>query len=240
LWLVDLPATAAALDVIEAEGPRLSAADERKISASRDPVTRCERRAAHIALRLLIERAFGPAWRGVPYEVTGAGKPVLPGSDGTFSLSHISGLALIGLSRGAIGVDIEREREVRISEERRELIERAALAVGGGAPLPATSRARFLQAWVRLEARAKAEGGGMGMLLTRFGVVRARLGSEAPASASPSEEVPRGLESLGVHDVAAGEGLYAAVALTARQPIPALFHFPATLPALRRLVALGR
>jgi 4'-phosphopantetheinyl transferase len=84
-----------------------------------------------------------------------------------FSLSHARGVALIGLTpAGTIGVDVERTREVRIAAERRAAIEAAGAALG--ASLAGDGNTRFLHAWVRLEAYAKADGCGIGRLLTQL------------------------------------------------------------------------
>lgn len=183
-----------------------------------DASTARERRAAHIALRVLIERAFGAAGRGVAYAVSPKGKLSLPGLSGGFSLSHIPGWALIGLApREPIGVDLERRRPITMSADRQGAIERAAeiLAVQ---TLPVEPEARFLQAWVRLEAVSKAEGTGLGPLLTRLGITRSGLGTNAPA----------GFDRYTVYDLDAGEGRFAAVALGAGEQLPRLHFFPAT------------
>ena len=126
---------------------------------------RRERCTAHIALRVLIERAFGPEWRRVPYHISPEGKPSLPDAAGGFSLSHIPGWALIALAAtGPVGVDLERRRPISLSPVRREQLEWAAAALVPQRALPVDAEARFLQAWVRLEAVAKAGGMGLGRL----------------------------------------------------------------------------
>jgi 4'-phosphopantetheinyl transferase len=227
LWLVDLATAADALAAIEVATPRLSAGDETKITRISDAATRRERHAAHVALRILVERAFGPTWRGVPYAVSAAGKPSLAGAEGAFSLSHVPGLALIGLvRRGTIGVDVERLRPLRLSDERRERIERAALDLAGGAPLPDAPQRRSLQAWVRIEAAAKADGCGVGPLLTRLGVARSAPPVDGPAAPMP----------FAVYDIGLGEGLAAAVALSAASPAPAPRAFPGDGAGIERLL----
>jgi len=226
LWLVDLARAADALAAVEAATPRLSAEDELKIARVADSATRRERRAAHVALRVLLERAFGPAWRRVPYAVSATGKPSLARAEGAFSLSHVSGLALIGLARGgAIGVDVERLRPLRLSDERRARIERAALELGGDAALPAPPERRTLQAWVRIEAAAKADGAGVGPLLERLGVGRAGLRRDEPAAGAPLE----------VHDLALGEALFGAVALSAGTQVAPSRSFPLDRDVIEKL-----
>jgi 4'-phosphopantetheinyl transferase len=229
LWLADLAAAAGALEVIEAITPRLSADDERKIAAIADETVRRERRAAHIALRMLIERSFGPAWRRIAYALSPSGKPSLAEAPGAFSLSHAPGIALIGLSTlGPIGVDIERMRRVSISDDRRQRIEAAAEALASRAPLPRAPAERLMSAWVRLEALAKAEGVGIGPLLTRLGV-GPRWRDVRPGAASQNLEIQ-------VHDVAIGAGIFAAVALAASEAAPDLLELPATEAELNSLL----
>ena len=239
LWLVDLETCGPALDTLEAADARLSAEDERRIAQGADETVRRERRRAHIALRLLVERAFGSRWRGVAYDVSPAGKPSLPGAGGSFSLSHISGIALIGLaSPGPIGVDVERERPLRVSDERRRRIEGAAVRLAGGAPLPQAPEPRFMQAWVRLEARAKADGGGIGPLLERSRAGARRAGESASAEQGRAGGAGnRTVDPFVVFDVTLGGGLFAAVAMPAGAAAPPVFPLPGAAGGLRRLLA---
>lgn len=212
LWLIDLSAAAAALDKIERTVPRLSIVDLEKIEAVSDTGLARERRATYIALRVLLERAHGGAARMVPYTYSDAGKPHLPGFDGDFSLSHAPGFALVGISRiGPIGVDLEGPRDAKISNERRERIESTAMALVPGVPLPSAGEMRLLQAWVRLEALAKAEGCGLGRLLTRYGILGAS-GGAPDASAYAVRGVIEG-SRLRVVDLKFEQQLLGAVAL---------------------------
>ena len=171
LWCVDLGAAGPALHTLEERTPRLSPADRVRASDLTDPIVRAEWLATHIALRLLIERAAGTQWRRAVFTRSERGKPHLDGTPLAFSISHAPGLALIGLApRGSIGVDIERTRRVRVGEARRARIEEAGAALSNE-PLPTEGNARFLQAWVRLESLAKADGCGIGRLLTRLGIL---------------------------------------------------------------------
>lgn len=111
LWLVDLEACAPALVEFEARFPSLPTA------AKKGPP---EAQAAHIALRLLIARVFGPGWRRLPFLRSAAGKPSLRGLSGDFSLAHSGPWALVGLSaRGRIGVDLQVRKRVRVAARRR-------------------------------------------------------------------------------------------------------------------------
>ncbi|MDX2157970.1 MAG: hypothetical protein SFW09_15835 [Hyphomicrobiaceae bacterium] len=147
-----------------------------------------------------------------PFVVGGAGKPRLAqsGDPIEFSFAHSESHALVALSAdGPVGIDIEAARAVRISPDRRALLEAAAEAL---APVPLPSGPadrRFLQAWVRLEAVAKLTGEGISALLGRLGV-RSRSAA-GPSSREFSDVAARSI----VRDLAAGlpPQLHAAVAV---------------------------
>lgn len=214
LWAVDLAACRDALLDVERRVPRLSAADRERAASITDAEVRDEWQAAHVALRVIIEHACGDALRGVALAREERGKPFIEGAPISFSLSHAPGLALVGISPdGDIGVDVECERVVRIGAERRARI----CAAGAGlttAPLARDSGDGFLQAWVRLEAFAKADGCGIGRVLSRLGIVGA--GGREPVeaeimlarAASIVAEAPR----TDVRDLQLGRGRFAAVA----------------------------
>ena len=180
LWLVDLALAAPALD-----------GAWREAAGAATPAT--SPAAAEAALRWLLARHVGLVAASEPFARSRSGRPSLAGAGIDFNLSHSGGLALVGLShRGPIGVDIEAARPVRIAPARRRALERAADALVDATtdPLPglrpavsddAAADLRFLQAWVRLEALAKATGEGIGALLTRIGRApsTARLGAVA-------------------------------------------------------------
>lgn len=227
LWLVDLAASLAALLHIEQVTPRLSAEDLAKCDRMGSTTARQERRSALIALRVLIERAFGAEWRRVPYIVSPEGKPSLPGATFGFSLSHVAGLALIALgAEGPVGVDLERRRPVTLSSDRRRQIEDGAAALAPALPLPLEGEARFLQAWVRLEAVAKADGRGLGPLLTSLGVTRSGSGQPPAGAVAP----------FTVYDVSVGESLFAAIALVGPAPAPCLQRLPELSSEIEALI----
>lgn len=235
LWLVDTVALAETLEALESAVPSLSADDEARLASRQDAAARRERRVSHIALRLCLERFVGPTVRGQPYVWTPSGRPELEGSGVSFSLSHTKGVALIGVTAaGVIGVDIERRRLVRIMAERRHAIEHAAVDLAKGAELPEGVEPRFLTAWVRLEAVAKAEGSGVGAHLS---VLLGRRASLPPQRMSPLKGSSRAPGPLVARDLAPGRGLYAAVALPEGLRTPPLRQLPATLDALAGLVS---
>lgn len=232
LVLVDLATCRDLLFEIERETPRLSDEDETRINRLADPEARADRRAAHIALRVMLERFAGPCVRTRPYRLSAHGKPhlVFEESEASmgaqsrlppqFSLSHTQRLALIGVSTsGPIGIDLERHRTPRIMGERRRAIEQAAIELARGAPLPDhNSDARFLTAWVRLEAIAKADGAGVGAHLS---IILGRRGSATGSGASGSAA------TLTAHDLPSPSGFYAALAWSSGVKVPECLAFPA-------------
>jgi 4'-phosphopantetheinyl transferase len=212
IWLVDIGRSGPGLAELERDAPRLTPEDRRRANSLKDPRDRRERIATLTALRLLLERFTDPHAARQPFVAGPAGKPALADGNIQFSLSHVEGYALIGLTRSAtIGVDLERERPLRLSARRREELIAAAKGLAGK-PLPAASPdACFLLAWCRLEAFAKAHGGGIGRTLAdlglRSGAPRAPADIEAAAKRSAHEA------GLIVRDLPLGGGLHAAVAL---------------------------
>lgn len=230
VWLVDLSSAWAALETIEAATPRLSPDVLDKLALMAEDVSRHERRAAHIALRLLIERAFGAATRGLAFEIGDRGKLALA-VPGDFSLSHIPGFALIATCKTKpVGVDLERDRPMQMSADRRRAIEDAADALCPEAALPVEPAARTLQAWVRLEAIGKAEGSGIGAMLSRLGVTRAKINT-----ASVGARWEELTSDLAVYDLDLGLSLYGAIALARGQPRPDVRHFPQSVEELAAL-----
>ncbi len=170
VWFADLGRCWAELEIEERRYARLSADELARVERMSAADQRRLWRAAHIALRDILERICGPDMRGVPFVSQAGGRPELAQglaarSDGarlSFNLSHTAEVALIGISRaGAIGVDIEALHSRNFSEARRQKIEGIALDIAGGRALPVDTDRRFLQAWTRIEALSKADGRGV-------------------------------------------------------------------------------
>jgi 4'-phosphopantetheinyl transferase len=170
LWAVDLAGGAGLLIEFDDRHSFVATASD---EGARDPA----RRAARIALRVILAGYLGREAACRPFVLSRAGKPSLATSpDGQapglhFNLAHCDTTALVAVSRaGPVGVDIEAERRTRISDHRRGMLIDWARAIAPLDPLPeGPDDARFLQAWVRLEALAKATGEGLGALLGRLG-----------------------------------------------------------------------
>lgn len=230
LWLIDLEKASTALETLEAETLRLSDADGVRIGRVTDPATRRERRLAHIALRILLERRCGPRIRRVPFAIGPSGKPSLPAGGASFSLSHSRAHALIALAgEGPLGVDLESMRKVRVPDDRRGPIEQAAVSLAGGAPLAGNDPdTLFLSAWVRIEAVAKANGTGVGPMLEQLRPRRMQA-----HAAIAQDRIPR----IVAHDVAIAGGMFAAVALGPGIAPPPLRRVPERASAIAALLA---
>jgi 4'-phosphopantetheinyl transferase len=230
LWLVDLERAAPALEAVEATTPRLSEDLRRRLSAMGDAAASRERRLAHIALRIALEARLGASVRGAPFSVSTTGKPSLAEDGAGFSLAHTHGLALIAVGDGPVGVDIERWRPVRVPVIRRPSIEAEAIELAAGAPLvDIDADARFINAWVRVEAVAKALGCGVAPILERL-----RPGKARPP-ADVEREAANGIPFV-AHDVPVAGGVFAAIAL-AGQPRPELAGFPEAAATIEALLA---
>lgn len=197
LYLFDLADCAGELEQAQSELALLSG-DETAPHAPHRPLTG-ERRLARIALRLALAAAGVGAAGGQPFARTARGKPVLPGGTRHFNVSHTPTHSLIAIAGSApVGVDLEIVRPLRLGPHRTAQIVTAAR--GLGAALPADHDLSPLAAWTALEAHAKAEGGGIGTLLTVLGIMgtasRTRTPDEITARArdhrrnSPYELVP--------------------------------------------------
>lgn len=224
VWLVDLVHAAP----LEATLRRLGLMSTLP-AASHDPV----RRLAHGALRVLIARHLGIDAARRPFVQAASGKPGIAdaGRAFAFSLAHSGAHAIIALaSAGEVGVDIEGPRRLQMSEARRDALVRAAASLAEPAIPGATVEERSLQAWVRLEAVAKATGEGIGAVLERLGA--------RPGHAAPSVTVARaGLG--GVVDLALPDRLHGALAWTApalRAVGAGVRVFPMSAAALMALV----
>ena len=232
LWLVDLVSCAVGLEQVEAATPRLSEACRCQLDAMAVADARRDRRLTHIALRVALERTLGADVRGVAFARSASGEPSLPDRATNFSIAHTHGLALIAISgAGPIGIDVEKVRTVRMPALRRAPIEVEAIRLADGAALGGhDADTRFLRAWVRIEAVAKARGTGVGPLLE---TVRPR--SAASGASAPDAVAPESGAAIMAHDLATAPGTFAAVAFAGARPPPPLVVFPAGAEAIEAL-----
>jgi 4'-phosphopantetheinyl transferase len=237
LWLVDLEAAAPALEALERDVARLSAGDRERARRLREPAEQRQRLAVYVALRIALERVGGPQVRGQPIIRPPGGKPRLEAGSPHFSVSHIGGLALIGVAEAhEVGVDLERMRRTAMSLRRCEEI----LAAGAGlASRPAgdpESAAALLQAWCRLEAFAKARGLGLSKVLGLLGL-RQASGRQLPLATIEgfASELARDW-GLAVRDLKLPPALYGAIAGQAGTLPAKPSVFPTEPRAIARLV----
>jgi len=185
------------------------------------------RRTSHLALRLALSAIIGPERAARPFTVGAYGRPELALDRGSaqpnvsFSLAHSGETAVIALSRSVpVGIDLEVIRPRRISDARRRMIEAAATAMSG--PLATEPDVRFIEAWVRIEAAAKATGLGVARLLHA-------LGARQPGGTDRLPEiVDRFLaeQQIRVDGLAAPEAYRAALACSAHSNSNVLVWLP--------------
>jgi 4'-phosphopantetheinyl transferase len=235
VFLVDCAALADVLEDFERAQSRLSDDEVRRferLATVRGSDDARLWRAAHVALRVTLEYACGPVVRGLAYDTAAGGRPFLACAGApSFSLAHSGGLALIGIARTPIGVDIEVSRAVDVSAERRQRIERTAARLAPECPLPEESDAQFLQAWVRLEACAKASGLGIGRLLTESGIV---------GGSARGTDVPGATLTQHVRDLDIGKGRFAAVATRHLPEQLVVEAFPTTVSDIEAFLGKGQ
>lgn len=127
-------------------------------------------RAAHGALRLLVEAEFGVPAARQDYTVGAHGKPFLPHVPYIRSnISYSAGRALVAISgERDIGVDIEKVRPIGDALDVAELYYTAREREQMGAcPVAEIDRA-FLTVWVRKEACSKAISKGLAIAPSSF------------------------------------------------------------------------
>lgn len=206
IWLIDLDEVGARLEAVEVS-IGLLAESERAWNSPAPADTRRWRSLARIALRLLLAGAGAEEARGAEFTIDARGKPSLRANALAFNAAHSRGRALIAIAgQGPLGIDLEQNREVQLSEGRRQLIVAAGQAI-------ATKAARdgFLSAWTCLEAFAKARGSGIGALLTELGITVSGFSKRAPDVAGAAITLRRA-SGLDVVPLALSSGLYGAVA----------------------------
>jgi len=205
LWVVDLVTGAEYLvEAAHRHGLQIGPPTSGSPASSAD----VPRAAARAALRIILAGYAGLEAARRPFIMAPGGKPGFDhqtGSSLDFSLAHCDTAAIVAISKeGPIGVDIEAPRPIRIADHRRAQLVEAAISLAPRDPLPeGPGEARFLQAWVRLEALAKLTGEGLGALL-------GRLDHDAPPIAGTT--VNGSMAIVRDVSIATGPPLYAALA----------------------------
>jgi 4'-phosphopantetheinyl transferase len=151
-----------------------AASAEQRLSGFLDPVeavraarfvSRDGRRrhvVSHGVLRLILSAFIGCDPRAIHIATAPGGKPYVVGRGPHFSLSHCGDVALVAVTRGGpTGVDVEQVRsDLELETFARPLVAAPDIARIEAQPREARTREWF-QAWVRLEAVAKASGNGL-------------------------------------------------------------------------------
>lgn len=229
---IDLVTSRHLLEQEEAATPRLSPGDRLRVERlGSDPERQWRWRTARIATRIVLERAAGPLMRGIDFEIAKGGRPGLGEGHPHFNVSHTGDAALIAVCRSSpVGVDIERDRTLSMTPERRRRIIGAAAGLSGELPRgedDCSNDLDVLRSWVRLEAIAKARGSGIGVLLTEEGVVGGTGG--AGSRSSPGAVAVVGLDVTPPY-----------IAALAAERLPesiAIQRFPASSGELARFIA---
>lgn len=179
----------------------LDDAELERAEALRDPRDRARFCAGHGWVRVALARELGISPAGVPLLAPTDAKPWVEGTALRFSASRSAGSGVIALSwSGEVGVDVE---EVRDGPDPLRFAARwytpAERRIVQQAPAELRNR-RCLEIWTRKEAYLKATGSGLTV-------------SPAGVEVAPAGLGPARIGAWVVHQLAAGPGLTAAVAV---------------------------
>ena len=150
--------------------------DERELArAGRFRFERDRKRFAFFraAIRLILGRYVGRPPRELRFAYSPEGKPSLAGRPADdfleFNLAHSEDVALLAVGRGRrIGVDLERIRDERDTDEIAERFFSRDEVRALRALAPDQRRKAFFSCWTRKEAYVKARGDGLSMPLSSF------------------------------------------------------------------------
>ncbi|MBM3972706.1 MAG: 4'-phosphopantetheinyl transferase superfamily protein [Planctomycetes bacterium] len=164
VWAVPLTGDAERL------GANLSKAENQRLSRFHFADHRRRFQIGHGALRLILAGYLGCGPADVEFAAGPRGKPFLAAPGPHFNLSHSGKLALIGVSKTEVGLDVEKVRRLdsltEIARKHFSPSEFAALdALQGEA-----RELAFYRCWTRKEAYIKALGEGLSMPLDVFDV----------------------------------------------------------------------
>ena len=216
---VDLAVFGADLVRLADEGALLPPNERARLARVTDPDTLQQRKATQAALRLALSDVVPADVARADFVRSPSGKPSLAGGLVHFSLAHTDAAALIAISNGGpVGVDIEGARDVAVGADRHAAYTRAAITLGRGVGLPgATDHDRFVAAWTRVEAIAKATGLGIAGLIAAIDLRGAATG---PLDAHRLDAaLGTGQARLVAHDLALPRPNFGAVAKSAGLPM---------------------
>lgn len=214
IWLVDCDRLA---DAPVGAGLALVPPDEQARSRRlHDPARSRQWLGLRIALRCLIATSVGLERAAAPFTIDPSGRPSIAGGGTHFSITDCGPLALVAIASEAIGVDLEAVRPVTIAGWRRTALEARAMALASGRALPSDPDARFIQAWARLEAVAKATGLGLGRTIGRLEAAERPVSAGAPATAQDAFGGAQARAWPAVRDLEPWHGHRAAIAGSAR------------------------
>jgi 4'-phosphopantetheinyl transferase len=154
-WLVDLDAPGA----VTAAG--LDAAERARATTFVRPRDGARFAASRAALRLVLARYVGAEPADLEFTIGPHGQPRLAAGDVHFSLSRSGGLALVAVSRGPVGADLERVAArpglADVAAARFAAREAACIEAGCGG----SATRSFYRHWTAKEAYLKALGLGL-------------------------------------------------------------------------------
>ncbi|MEQ1614981.1 MAG: hypothetical protein ABL904_19710 [Hyphomicrobiaceae bacterium] len=212
LWLLDRDMTADRLAAIEAATCRLSEDEINRVAAMSDRQQARLWAAGRTALRLLVEGRCGPSIRQQPFQYTPTGRPTIASSDIDFSVTDSGPYLLIAIAcKGRIGIDIEQPREIKMPQERIDLIVAAGEGLAGFAAAP-------LQSWTRIEAFAKATAPSLASALAMLGVQGHGEGRLEVRQVHERARQARIDAAVDVHDIPLPQALFGAVACHSSPP----------------------
>lgn len=158
IWVIDLDRPPLPAEVFAG---LLTAAERERATRYRVGAVRDQFTLSRGVLRQLLGGYLGVTPEQVPISTVASGKPVLDGAGLHFNLTHTTGLAIVAVAAGRVGVDAEKRRHVPDADG---LVQRFFSPFERDAyqRLPAESRGdAFYRGWVCKEAVIKAAGATM-------------------------------------------------------------------------------
>ena len=136
---------------------------ERQRASAMEPMTARRFLAARRVTRAVFSRILGISAGKIPLNLDAHGKPFLDGSEYYLSIAHSGETVALAISQSEVGVDLEAERNVDIPALARRFFSPEEALFLESNPVPAN----FFRLWTCREAASKADGRGLGKLLSR-------------------------------------------------------------------------